>query len=304
LTTYILHLISTILAIQKLKNHKIMNIIIIGCGYVGVAIAEKWKKESHFVTATTTTPDRIAELEQIANQGIILKGDNLEALKTAIKDQEIILLMISPGKDRSLETYQKTYLETAQNLVKAVKNSPTVKQIIYTSSYGIIGDHKGNWIEENIEIKPSSERNKILADTEQILLSLNGKTNFNNSLKVCILRLAGIYGKNRELLKYFQSWAGTTRETDGEEYSNWIHLEDIVNALELIRLKQLEGMYHLGNDFPLKKKVLFDQMCEKHGLVKVNWSSPSTIPYPHNLRLSNKKIKAEGLVLKYPQTMV
>lgn len=281
-----------------------MNIIIVGCGYVGVAIAEKWRKESHFVTATTTTPNRIAELEKIANQGIILKGDNLESLETAIKDQEVILLMISPGKDRSIETYQKTYLETAQNLVKAVKNSPTVKQIIYTSSYGIIGDQKGNWVDETIAIKPNNERNQILADTEQILLSLNGQINFNNPLKVCILRLAGIYGKNRELLKYFQSWAGTTRETDGEEYSNWIHLEDIVNALELIRLKQLEGIYHLGNDFPLKKKVLFDRFCEKYRIAKINWTSPSAIPYPHNLRLSNQKIKAEGLRLKYPETMV
>ena len=40
-----------------------MKILIIGCGYVGKAIAEKWTKDGHFVTATTTTHPRIAEIE-------------------------------------------------------------------------------------------------------------------------------------------------------------------------------------------------------------------------------------------------
>jgi nucleoside-diphosphate-sugar epimerase len=275
-----------------------MKILIIGCGYVGSRIAQRWQQDGHYVTVTTTTPSRISELKSMANQAIVLRGDDLNALKNAIAHQEVILLMISPRGGRSIENYQKTYLETAQNLVKVVKDTSEIKQIIYTSSYGIIGDQKGNWIDENIEIKPSNERNQILAETEGVLLGLN------NSLKVCILRLAGIYGENRELLKIFQSWADTTRETDGEEYSNWIHLEDIVNALELIRLKQLQGIYHLGDDFPLPKKVLLDKLCQKYALPQVNWSKDYNKFYPHNLRLSNQKIKAQGLILKYPETLL
>jgi nucleoside-diphosphate-sugar epimerase len=281
-----------------------MKILIIGGGYVGSAIAQKWQKDGHFITITTTTPHRIPELQAIANQAIVLKGDDLPQLKTIVKDQEVIVLMVSPRGGRELINYQQTYLETAHNVVTAVKNSPTVKQIIYTSSFGIIGDQNGDWIDETITIKPSNERNQILAQTEQVLLALNHQPNFDNILKVCILRLAGIYGTNRELLKIFQSWAGTTRATDGEEYSNWIHLDDIVNALELIRLRQLQGIYHLGNDQPLPKKVLLEQLCQKHGLQPIHWTSPSASPYPHNLRLSNHKIKAEGLHLKYPETLL
>lgn len=281
-----------------------MKILMIGCGYVGKAIAEKWTKDGHFVTATTTTHHRIAEIEKIANQALLFNTNNLEEFKNIIQDQEVILLMISPRGDRSLENYQQTYLQTAKNLKEAIKFAPKVKQIIYTSSFGLIGDHQGAWVDENVTIKPNNERNKILAQTEEILLTLNGQINFDYQLKVCILRLAGIYGNNRELLQIFRTWAGTTRETDGEEYSNWIHLDDIVNTLELIRLKQLAGIYHLANDYPLKKRILLDQFCQKHGLEKINWSSPSQVPYPHNVRLSNQKIKAEGLILKYPETMV
>jgi len=281
-----------------------MKILIIGCGYVGKAIAEKWTKDGHFVTATTTTHPRIAEIEKIANRAVIFNTNNLEEFKNIIQDQEVILLMVSPRGGRSLENYQQTYLHTAKNLKEIIKFTPSVKQIIYTSSFSIIGDHGGVWVDENVEIKPNNDRNKILAETEEILLTLNGQFNFNHQLKVCILRLAGIYGNNRELLKIFRSWEGTTRETDGEEYSNWIHLDDIVNTLELIRLKQLQGIYHLANNIPLKKRILLDQFCQKHGLNKINWSSPSQVPYPHNVRLSNQKIKAEGLTLKYPETMV
>lgn len=281
-----------------------MKILIIGCGYVGRAIAEKWQKDGHFVTVTTTTPDRITELQAIANQALILKGNDLQQMKAMIKDQEVIVLMVSPRGGRELSNYQQTYLETAHNLVSAVKDSPTIKQIIYTSSFGIIGDHKGAWIDETITIKPSNERNQILAQTEQVLLTVNAQPNLEQTLKVCILRLAGIYGKNRELWKIFQSWAGTTRETDGEEYSNWIHLEDIVNALELIRLQELQGIYHLGNDQPLPKKLLLEQLCQKYDLPPIHWTSPSITPYPHNVRLSNQKIKAAGLQLKYPENLL
>jgi Trk K+ transport system NAD-binding subunit len=54
-----------------------MNVAIIGCGYVGSAIAHHWHHELGFnVTATTTTPERVATLEEVAQRVVVVKGDD------------------------------------------------------------------------------------------------------------------------------------------------------------------------------------------------------------------------------------
>jgi len=42
-------------------------------------------------------------------------------------------------------------------------------------------------------------------------------------MSVCILRLGGIYGPRRELVKIFGRVAGTIRPGNGEDATNWIH---------------------------------------------------------------------------------
>lgn len=53
-----------------------MNIAIIGCGYVGTAVACHWHRDhEYYVTATTTTKKRVSELEQVA-QWVVIKADD------------------------------------------------------------------------------------------------------------------------------------------------------------------------------------------------------------------------------------
>jgi Trk K+ transport system NAD-binding subunit len=61
-----------------------MNAIIIGCGYVGSAVAQHWRNLGHAITATTTTQDRIGELQKVANQAIVLKRCDEETLQTIL----------------------------------------------------------------------------------------------------------------------------------------------------------------------------------------------------------------------------
>jgi nucleoside-diphosphate-sugar epimerase len=274
-----------------------MKILIIGCGYVGKAIAKLWQETGHLVTVTTTTPAKLTELKAIANQAILFKSDQLEQFSEIIADQELILLTIG-ASSRTEEAYKNTYLKTAQNLAKILPQNQSVKQVIYTGSYSILGNHNGAWVTEETPPQPLNESNLILQQTEQILLSLSAPVN------TAILRLAGIYGPGREIKKIFSNWTGKTRPGTGQEFSNWIHLEDIVNALELIRQKSLTGIYHLANDYPLTKQELLDRMCQKYHLPTISWtgSQPETVAY--NLRLSNQKIKDAGLNLIYPETIV
>ena len=272
-----------------------MKIAIIGCGYVGSAIARFWHQQEHEVTVTTTTPEKLPNLQEIASEVAIVYGNDLNTLKESIKDKELILLSIGT-KQSTVTGYRQSYLATAKNLVTAIQETPTVKQLIYTSSYGILGNKNGEWTDETAPVSPVSEQGEILAQTEQILLSIP-----NSALKVCIFRLSGIYGPGRELIKIFRSRAGTTRPGDGKDYTNWVHLDDIVNGIEFARQKQLSGIYNLNSDEILSTGEFFDRLFATHNLPSITWDASQPSLRPYNLKLDNQKLKAAGFKLVHPQ---
>ena len=58
------------------------NIAILGCGYVGCAIADYWQKQGHFVTGTTTNWKRVASLSGFVSQVFLMKGDDADAVES------------------------------------------------------------------------------------------------------------------------------------------------------------------------------------------------------------------------------
>lgn len=272
-----------------------MKIAIVGCGYVGLAVARRWSQDGHWVTATTTSPERIAELKEVASDAVVMRGDDAEAMRELLQDQEAVLVSVG---DRSRTRYKETYLGTALNLVATLPQASGLRQIVYTSSCSVYGDTKGELVDEESPVAPANEKVQTLWDAEQALLGASSP-----EVRVCILRLGGIYGPGREILKIFRNAAGKTRPGTGAEPTNWIHLEDIVGALEFVRLKRSQGIYNLVHDVSLTSRELLDGLCEKYGLAKVSWdpSAPPTRSY--NARVSNQKIKMAGFELTHPKTM-
>ncbi|HEY9744274.1 MAG TPA: SDR family oxidoreductase [Coleofasciculaceae cyanobacterium] len=274
-----------------------MNVAIIGCGYVGKAITQYWRQELGFVvTATTTTPERVASLEAYAQRVVVVKGDDPASLLSVLQDQETVLLSIGA---KSANVYEQTYLHSAQTLVSVLKQVPEVRQLIYTGSYAVYGDQDGKWVEESSPIAPANSNGQILAETEQVLLSAA-----SDNLNVCILRLGGIYGPGRELVKIFGRVAGTTRPGDGSDATNWIHLDDIVAAIEFARRHRLQGIYNLVDDAHLTNRELLDRVCEQHHLPKIVWDASTKSVRPYNARVKNQKIKDAGYQLIHPQMTV
>ena len=274
-----------------------MNVAIIGCGYVGKAIADYWRHElGCFVTATTTTPENVATLDDHAQRVVVVKGNDPAGLLSVLQDQETVLLSVGA---RNAHAYEQAYLHTAQTLVSVLKQAPTVRQLIYTGSYTVYGDRDGAWVDESSPVAPANENGQILAQTEDVLLSASSE-----HLHVCILRLGGIYGPGRELVKIFGRVAGTTRPGNGYDATNWIHLDDIVGAIDFARSNRLQGIYNLVDDAHLTSRELIDRVCEKYHLPNVVWDSSTKSVRPQNARVSNQKIKNAGYQFIHPQMMV
>lgn len=273
------------------------NVAIIGCGYVGSEVAHHWKMQGFTVTVTTTNADRLLELEAIADRAIVVKGDDREGLKMALQGQETVLLSIG-AKTRDEAIYRNTYLKTAQTLVDLLPEIPEVRQIIYTGVYSVYGDRDGDRVDESFPVSPTSIQGQILWETENVLLSAATETR-----KICILRLGGIYGRDREIVKIFRRIAGQTLAGKGENISNWVHLEDIVQAIDFAREKQLGGIYNLVCDEQIPRRELLDRVCQTHNLSAIAWDEKE-ISYPYHVRVSTQKIKEAGFQFLYPQLVI
>ncbi|MBN3950152.1 MAG: SDR family oxidoreductase [Nostoc sp. NMS7] len=271
-----------------------MNVAIIGCGYVGYKVAQYWQQKMDFVVSvTTTSPERVPALESVSQRVVVTRGNDLDSLKSVLHNQDVVLLSVGA---RGGEVYEETYLQTAQSLVSSLQQIKSVKQLIYTGSYAVYGDRNGVWVDEETPLAPANLNAQILRKTEDVLLSASSE-----NLRVCTFRLGGIYGTGRELLKIFSRYSGATRPGNGEDITNWIHLDDIVGAIEFARHRRLQGIYNLVDDAHLTSRDLLDSLFEKHNLPKVKWDTSINSTRPYNAWVSNEKLKEAGYQLIHPQ---
>ncbi|MHC5609674.1 MAG: SDR family oxidoreductase [Nostoc sp.] len=271
-----------------------MNVAIIGCGYVGYKVAQYWQQKMDFVVSvTTTSPERVPALESVSQRVVVTRGNDLDSLKSVLHNQDVVLLSVGA---RGGEVYEETYLQTAQSLVSSLQQIKSVKQLIYTGSYAVYGDRNGVWVDEETPLAPANLNAQILRKTEDVLLSASSE-----NLRVCIFRLGGIYGAGRELLKIFSRYSGATRPGNGEDITNWIHLDDIVGAIEFARHRRLQGIYNLVDDAHLTSRDLLEGLFEKHNLPKVKWDTSIKSTRPYNAWVSNEKLKEAGYQLIHPQ---
>ena len=265
---------------------------ILGCGYVGTAVARRWSGQDIHVTVTTTSPDRVNDLHSIADRVKVVHGADLAAVSDLLRGQEILLITVAGGRKAG---YEAVYLNTAKTVLAALEQSPGLRQIIYTSSFSVYGDHQGRWVTEADSVYPSTENTKILVAAEQTILSAA-----TSDRKVCLLRLGGIYGPNRELQKIYSRAAGSVRPGSGTEGSNWVHLDDIVGAIDFARTHSLTGIYNVIQDEVTTSKDLIHRVCQAHTMAPVTWDSSRPSARPHNVRVSNRKLKAAGYRFQHP----
>lgn len=268
-----------------------MKVAIIGCGYVGTAVAQHWRDEGLNVLATTTRSDRMSELMTVADRVEVLRGTDAERLRLALANRQVVLLCVG---SKGQESYADTYLGTAQTLAQILP-ATDVQHLIYTSTGSVYGQHQGAWVTEAMPPTPATENGKIIAAAEQTLLAAT-----TPERQVCILRLGGIYGPGRTLEKIYSRSAGKVRSGKGDEGSNWVHLDDIVGAIDWVRQNRLSGIYNVVQDEVPTVRELITTVCDRYGLNPVTWDENKPSDRAYNVRISNAKLKRTGYQFVHP----
>jgi nucleoside-diphosphate-sugar epimerase len=114
-----------------------------------------------------------------------------------------------------------------RNLIRILaQGSNAVRRLIYISTTGVYGDHRGAKVSEITPVNPQSERAKRRVDAERAL-RLWGPA---NGVTVTILRVPGIYAADRLPIERLESQTPALLPEE-DAYSNHIHSDDLARLV-------------------------------------------------------------------------
>ena len=272
---------------------------ILGCGYVGEEVARAWKQEGHALWATTTRRERLGELAELVETPLIFDSTDPSTNLDFTADLDGILVSFAPskGSEVDLGQYRKTFLGGLQRLVETLDRRPrnTPLQIVHLSSCGVYGNRHGALTNETAPISDIHPVNQVLLQAEEMMGSIR-----SDKIKVCVLRLGGIYGPGRDIPSMLLSAAGGLVQRNGQNVPCWIHRDDIVRGVCFAFDQGLDETYNLVNDTQLSGQELTDSLCERAGLPLAKWLTVDTSDRILNARVSNEKLKRTGFSFNYP----
>jgi len=266
---------------------------IIGCGYVGSAVAVHFRRHGHEVLGTTTSPERLSELCDLVDHPRIYSAGDPSADASFLDRLDGVLIAMAPTTATFEEDqYEKVYGQAVPSVVDAIRRGQWRRplHVTYLSSAGVYGDQSGALCNELTPPDCSNNANVLLASAESAVLALN-----DASTQACVLRLGGIYGPGKDIPSYIRSAAGQSVRKNGNHINAWVHLLDIIRGVDFAFEKRLQGVYNLVDDLQFTRRELSNALCDDYGLPPVIWDNhdrPGARIF--NARVSNARLREIG----------
>jgi len=277
-----------------------MRVMIVGCGYVGLALGAALAKAGHVVHGLRR---QAGGAEDMAEAGIrpvtgdVTQPETLERLPGPF---DWVANTVSSGKG-GLEVYEQVYREGTRNLIQWLRDMP-LQKYLHTSSTSVYAQADGSVVDETSPAQGASPTSRVLVETEQLLLNAVRDHGF----PAVIFRVAGIYGPGRGYL-YQQYLKDEARlHGDGSRLINMIHLDDLVGSMVMaLEMAQPGDLYNVADDQAVSQQDFFAWLSARLGKPMPPTASSDELAgrkrgVTHK-RVSNARLRQGlGYRLKYP----
>jgi nucleoside-diphosphate-sugar epimerase len=258
-----------------------IQISILGCGWLGFPLAKAFLKEGFFVKGSTTSQGK---LEILKNSGIesfliSLSENGIEGnIAAFIKDTEILIIDVPP-KLRGLE--KENFVSKIKNVIPFIEKS-SVKKLLFISSTSVYNDHDLIVTEETIA-KPDSEGGAQLLQVEEILQN-------NSNFKTTIIRFAGLIGDDRNPARFL---AGRKNIENPNAPINLVHQIDCIGIIIKIIQNNCWGeIFNVASPYHPTRKMYYTQKAIENNLILPEFDDVK--PSIGKTILSNKLEKVLG----------
>ena len=236
-----------------------MRVVVVGCGYVGLALAGQLGERGHDVTGVRRSDAGLDAVEAVGPDVEPLRADatDPESL-SALPDADAVVFAASSG-GRGADAAREVYVDGLANVVDEYSSrAASPDRLVYTSSTGVYGDHDGGWVYEETPVDPTTEKTRVLAEAERIATERAADAGIDGT----VVRFAGLYGPERYRLDRYVDGPVTAG------YLNMVHRDDaagsIRHLLETDRAR--DRVVLVVDDEPVGKHVFADWLADACGV--------------------------------------
>lgn len=242
-------------------NDKAENLVVLGCGYVGCAVARSWLARGGRVWAVSRNAETLASVVDPRFHTIVAEVDG-EEWHSRVPAEDVVILNCVAAAGGGVEGYRKSYLGGNRSLVRWARGARPGR-IVYTGSTAVYPFSDGREVFEDDAGGDLSETGEIVLESERILFGDEA-----NAGRTTVLRLAGIYGPGRHYLLDGLREGKRVFPGRGDVYVNLVHRDDIVGGIEAVLANSATGgrAYNLSDGHPVRKEEMVRWLAERLGL--------------------------------------
>lgn len=240
-------------------------ISIMGCGWLGLPLAEQLLQHGYTVKGSTTTPDKIESLllKGITPYLLDLSTDSLdESALMDFLDAQILVLNIPP---HLRSDGGESYMQQMRLLLKKLLKS-SVSRVLFVSSTSVYQDLNRVVTEEDIVFTEEQQPDHMLLQAERLFQE-------REDWMTTIVRFAGLVGGNRQPGRFL---AGKSGVPNGDGPVNLIHLDDCLAILGRIIEQDKWGQVYnaCADNHPLRREF-YTAAATSLGLVPPSFADMS-----------------------------
>ncbi|MCP4591232.1 MAG: SDR family oxidoreductase [bacterium] len=257
-----------------------MTKLVIGCGYLGHRVARKWLQQGESVVVVTRSDERAEALRVEGFQPVVADVSDPESLKCL---PEARTVLHSVGYDRRAAASRRAVVvDGLRNVLDSL--SQVVDRLVFISSTGVMGCHRGSWVDETAFCEPQREAGRCGLEAEKLLQA------HRLGRRTVILRLAGLYGSGR-LPKLADLRAGHPLAAPDGAHLNLIHVEDAAEAvLAVERMATPPDLYLVSDGCPTGHRAFYSEMARQLGLPSPIFTDPVPGSRGAAAALGNKRV--------------
>lgn len=266
-------------------------ITILGCGWLGLPLAQTLVKEGYSVKGSTTREEKLETLHDAGVEPWLVRldpevnGDDI----VAFLQSDTLIVNIPPLRRDDIVEY---HIEQFSSLIDALGQSP-VRSVLLISSTSVYPALNREVTEEDA-VDPESLAGQALLLVEEMLMQ-------ESAFQTTVLRFGGLIGYDRNPAKYLATMAEIAHP---DQPMNLIHRDDCIRIItEIIRLKQWGEVFNACSPLHPLRKEYYGRAAEIAGLPAIPLSqSVETAPY--KVVNSEKLISALHYHFLYPDPVV
>lgn len=261
---------------------------IIGCGWLGLPLAEHLIRQHYYVVGSTTSVEKLPILRQ--------KGINAYPLRLTpqpdgdigpLLNTDTLMINVPPKAGQLGDAFHPRQIGY---LTDSLRSSP-IAHIIYVSSTSVYPELNRLMTEEDVQTEAQSAA-PALVQAEELVQTLAADRT------VTVLRCGGLMGYDRIPGKYV---AGRTVNS-GSVPVNYLHRDDAVGILTALIQQRPAGVFNaVAPEHPTREAV-YRRSCAEFGYALPTFIEPAE-PVLYKLISPAKLIQTTGYEFRYPNPL-